>query len=63
MNMEVDAEKLIVLVEQRPAIFNYTMKDHHNKDLIEKLWEDVASEIGGVPSKLTCLFYEHKYHT
>ena len=36
-NMEVGAEKLIVLVEQRPSIYNYTLKEHHNKDMIEQL--------------------------
>jgi hypothetical protein len=49
--MEIDAEKLIVLVEQRPSIYNCTRKDHHNKDLIEQFWEEVANEIGGVTSK------------
>jgi hypothetical protein len=41
--MEVDAEKLIVLVEQRPSIYDYTLKNQHNKDLIKQLWEDVAN--------------------
>lgn len=49
--MEIDADKLIVLVEQRPSIYNYTLKDHHNKDRIEQLWEEVSNEIGGVTSK------------
>ena len=30
--MEMDAEKLIVFVEARLSIYNYTVKDHHNKD-------------------------------
>ena len=44
--MEVDAEKLIVLVEARLSIYNYTLKDHHNKDFINILWEEIAKEVG-----------------
>ena len=44
--MEVDAEKLIVLVEARPPIYNYTLKDHHNKDVINMFWEEIATEVG-----------------
>ncbi|XP_069678801.1 uncharacterized protein [Periplaneta americana] len=48
--MDIDAEKLIVLVEQRPSIYNYTLRDHHNKNVIEQLWQEVANEIHGVTS-------------
>ena len=29
-------------------MLNYTLKDHHNKDVTDKLWKEVAIEIGGV---------------
>ncbi|KAL1493625.1 hypothetical protein ABEB36_009325 [Hypothenemus hampei] len=44
--MEIDTEKLIILIEQRPAIYNFTIKDHHNREIIDKLWGEVAQETG-----------------
>ena len=55
--MEIDAEKLIVLVEQRPALYNYTLKEHHLKDLLEKCWDEVALEMGGCTGKRKLLFF------
>ncbi|XP_076030648.1 uncharacterized protein LOC143018936 [Oratosquilla oratoria] len=49
--MEVDAEKLIVLVEARPSIYNYTLKDHHNKDIINMFWDEIATEVGSTSEK------------
>lgn len=60
--MEVDAEKLIVLIEARPPLYNYQLKDHHNRDLIDKLWEEIAVDMKAPGIKLhfffdICLFY------
>ncbi|XP_076069193.1 uncharacterized protein LOC143041239 [Oratosquilla oratoria] len=49
--MEVDAEKLIVLVEARPSIYNYTLKDHHNKEIINMFWDEIATEVGSTSEK------------
>lgn len=43
--MEVDAEKLIVLIEARPPLYNYQLKDHHNRDLIESLWKEISEDM------------------
>ena len=40
--MEMDAEKIIVLFEARSSIYNYTLKDHHNKDFKQ----EIATETG-----------------
>lgn len=44
--MDVDAEKIITLVEARPALYNFTFKEHHNRDVIDKLWLEISEEIG-----------------
>ncbi|KAL1494908.1 hypothetical protein ABEB36_010420 [Hypothenemus hampei] len=44
--MDVDIERLIILVQERPALYNIMMKDHHNRDLLEKLWEEISTEVG-----------------
>jgi hypothetical protein len=35
----VDIDKLLVLVEARPEIYNISRKDHHNQDAIAKAWQ------------------------
>lgn len=51
-----DHEKLIFLIESRPAIYNYTLKDHSDKRVIEGLWEEIASEM-----KCTGKLFETKF--
>ncbi|XP_069681169.1 uncharacterized protein [Periplaneta americana] len=43
--MECDAEKLLVCIEKRPAIYNFNLKDHSNRGVVDKLWEDIAAEM------------------
>ncbi|XP_068085103.1 uncharacterized protein [Anabrus simplex] len=43
--MELDAEKLILLVGLRPAIFDYSMKEHRNQTITDMLWEEIANEM------------------
>jgi hypothetical protein len=33
--MVMDAEKLITVVEKRPALYNYLLQQHHLEDVIE----------------------------
>lgn len=42
--MDLDVDKL-VLVEARPALYDYNMKDLFNKDVIGHLWDEVLKEI------------------
>jgi len=44
--MEIDAEKLLCLVESRQPIYNYTISDHHNRDVIDKLWAEIGEQLG-----------------
>lgn len=41
----VDPDQLLVLVEARPDIYNFTSKDHHNAEKINKLWEEIGKEM------------------
>ncbi|XP_050331120.1 uncharacterized protein LOC126759923 [Bactrocera neohumeralis] len=43
--MDIDAEKLVFLIEERSPIFNYKNKDHKNKLITEKLWDEIATEM------------------
>lgn len=43
--MEIDAERLIALVALRPAIFDYTLKHHADRNVVRKLWDEVAVEL------------------
>lgn len=43
--MELDSDKLISLIQTRPAIYNFKMKDHHNKDIVDKLWDEIGKEM------------------
>ena len=43
--MEVDADKLVVLVHARPPIFDFTLKEHHNRDVTNKLWDEIGAEL------------------
>jgi hypothetical protein len=38
-----DLEKLIILVQQRPSIYNYKDKQHSNRDVQEKLWNEISN--------------------
>lgn len=54
--MECNAEKLLVLVEQRPAIYNFKLKEHSNRTIIDKLWEEIATEMGHSGKHLLHIF-------
>lgn len=41
----VDPDQLLVLVEARPEIYNFTSKDHHNSDKVNKLWDEIGKEM------------------
>lgn len=41
----VDVDKLLVMVEARPVIYDITRKDHHNQDAIAKAWQDIGKEL------------------
>jgi len=43
--MDIDADRLLVLVEARPAIYNFNLKEHHNQDVINQLWSEIGQEL------------------
>lgn len=46
-----DIEKLILLVQERPSIYNYKHKQHSNRDFQEKLWTEISNimKAPGIP--------------
>ncbi|XP_055916630.1 uncharacterized protein LOC129949288 isoform X2 [Eupeodes corollae] len=40
-----DVEKLLVLIENRPPIYNFKLKEHSDKCIIDKLWMEIAKEM------------------
>jgi hypothetical protein len=42
-------EKLILLVKDRPSVYDYSKKDHSNKHIIDNIWTGIgrAMEIEG----------------
>lgn len=41
----VDIDRLLVLVQGNPAIYNSSLKEHHNVDIIAKIWNDIGNEL------------------
>lgn len=41
----MDTEQLIILVQERPAIYDHRRKDHKNRDLIKVLWQEIAAQL------------------
>jgi len=39
--MACDGEILVSLVEMRPSIYNFEDKDHSNRIMQDKLWEEM----------------------
>lgn len=52
----VDVDKLLVLVQSRPEIYDMSRKEHHNQDFMSKVWNEVGRELN-VPGKLHPFFY------
>lgn len=44
--MDCDAERLTALVSERRPIYDFTMKEHNNRELIDALWEEIAAMMG-----------------
>lgn len=42
-----DVEKFILEVEKRPAIWDMSIEDYHDRDLKRKCWEEIVEVIGG----------------
>lgn len=43
--MACDGEILVNLVEMRPSIYNFGDKDHSNRIVQDKLWEEISKEM------------------
>lgn len=43
--MDIDADRLLVLVEARPAIYNFNLKEHHNQDVVNQMWNEIGQEL------------------
>ncbi|CAH1954916.1 unnamed protein product [Acanthoscelides obtectus] len=44
--MEIDNEKLISAVREKPPLWNMKDKRYHSRDVQRKLWSKVADEVG-----------------
>lgn len=54
---DVDIDKLLVLVEARPEIYDNKREDHHNQDKIDRAWQFISSSLN-VPSKYSIIIYK-----
>jgi len=43
--MACDGKILISLIEKRPSIYDYKDKDHSNRAVQDKLWEEISKEM------------------
>lgn len=43
--MACDGEILVSLVEKRPSIYDFGDKDHSNRIVQDKLWEEISKEM------------------
>lgn len=43
--MACDGEILVSLIEKRPSIYDYNNKDHSNRMVQDKLWEEISKEM------------------
>lgn len=43
--MSIGTDKLLASVHARPALYEYRLADHHNNDVVDKLWQDVGKEL------------------
>lgn len=41
----VDVDRLLFLIQNNPAIFNSTLKEHHNVNAITKIWNVIGNEM------------------
>lgn len=41
----VDVDRLLFLIQNNPAIFNSTLKEHHNVDVITNIWNAIGNEM------------------
>ncbi|XP_021707919.1 uncharacterized protein LOC110678812 [Aedes aegypti] len=46
--MEIDSENLFALVFERKALWDKTAKEYRNRILVDRLWRQVSTELGGV---------------
>ena len=43
---KMEDERLIIAVRSRELIYNKSDKNHSNRDLIQRAWENIAAEMG-----------------
>lgn len=46
MTLSLSDDDLLLAVQSRPAIYDKSLKDHSNRELLKKLWDDVARVTG-----------------
>ena len=54
-------EKLILLVKDRPSVYDYSMKDHSNKQFIDNVWTGIGRAMGIEGKYLKIITTEHLY--
>lgn len=45
--MHINSEEFIGLVKTKPAIYNYSLKEHHNKEILDECWDDISKAFEG----------------
>lgn len=55
----VDIDRLLVLVQSYPPLYNPSLKEYHNQDVIAKIWADIAKELN-VPGRPNNI-YLHRF--
>lgn len=62
--MACDSDLLVTLVEKRSSIYDFNHKDHSNRTIQDKLWEEISMEMnvnGKLYIKLLCNYYSIFY--
>ena len=52
--MDSNAEKLLVTVEESGPVYDFTMKEHSNQQMIDELWNEEAATLNLVGNKDGC---------
>lgn len=43
---QINSEPFINLVKNKPPIYNYLLKEHHSKEIIDESWDDISKALG-----------------
>lgn len=55
--MDIDADRLLVLIEARPPIYNFYLKEHHNQGIVNQIWTEIVLELDVTDNLMYILLY------